>query len=358
MSAKAFKRFLLFAGVSAIILLALATLWVFISLQANPAKSLASLAKPFIKMDLQAPQEHGWLSDHEIFFLREKNQCDFLCIKKDVRDGSESVMEALSPFLQDHEDRGKYFELKPSPSGKKLALIMGSHTNQIRILHEWENEQTIELKKGEDYTYDLTWLPDESGWVAWKPKIMTKSDETHISLDPHFFTASTSVPNWNTLNFPFFPSPPYVLTENGNLTVLCFDEILKRSKQGLSLYITPLQKQTPNLSSKKHLMIPNMMVTRNSFVSNNQNGNLWLITHDHWSFAWRIHRTQTFPYMRIQTTQLTLKLWNFKTNTSTILDPDVEIKNVGNFKLNPSGTHFSFTYQGQIWVAKVADFQD
>lgn len=81
-----FRRFLLISGVSSIALLTLTALWLFISLLITPSKSLDNLAKPVIQMDLQAPTDHGWLSDHEIFFLRKKNQGDFLCVKTDIRD--------------------------------------------------------------------------------------------------------------------------------------------------------------------------------------------------------------------------------------------------------------------------------
>ncbi|HAO67420.1 MAG TPA: hypothetical protein DCR17_12125 [Verrucomicrobiales bacterium] len=61
-------------GVSAMAILVFISACLFIRLQTSKPKSLAAVAKPVIKMDLQAPKHHGWLSDHEIFFLREKNK--------------------------------------------------------------------------------------------------------------------------------------------------------------------------------------------------------------------------------------------------------------------------------------------
>ena len=352
---KSFARISLIVGVSAMTILIFISAYLFIRLQTSKPKSLAALAKPVIKIDLQAPKHHGWLSDHEIFFLREKNQGDFLCVKTDINDGHESLMEALSPHLQDHEERGNHFEIKSSPSGKHLALIMGNKTQQRQFLHEWESEQTIELKKGVNNILNLTWLPDESGWITWKVDRSTTFKETQFSLDPHLFSTNASSSGWNKLRFPFFPSPPHVFMKNGTLGVLCFEHIMKRSEKSLSLHVTSFAKQTASDASKRHLMVPKMLVTKNTSVSNCQNGNAWLIAYERSSLG-RIRRTGVFPYFRIRSTLRTLELWNFETKTSAILDPDIKMKNIGHVRLNPSGTHFSFTCQGQIWVAKISDF--
>ncbi len=347
---KSFARISLIVGVSAIAILVFISAYLFIRLQTSKPKSLAALAKPVIKMDLQAPKHHGWLSDHEIFFLREKNQGDFLCVKMDINDGHESLLKALSPHLRDHEERGSQFEIKSSPSGKHLALVMGNKTEQTQFLHEWKSEQTIELKKGGNNMLNLTWLPDESGWITWKVDPSTTFKGTQFSLDPLLISTNTSYSGWNKLTFPFFPSPPYVFMKNGNLGVLCFEH-----KKSLSLHVTSFGKQTANDASKRHLMVPKMLVTKNSSVSHCQNGNAWLIAYERSSLG-RIRRTDIFPYFRIKSTQRTLELWNLETETSEILDPDIEMKNIGHVRLNPSGTHFSFTCQGRIWVAKSSDF--
>jgi len=352
---KSFARISLIIGVSAMAILVFISAYLFIRLQTSKPKSLAALAKPVIKMDLQAPKHHGWLSDHEIFFLREKNQGDFLCVKMDINDGHESLMEALSPHLKDHEERGNHFEIKSSPSGKHLALVMGNKTQQTQFLHDWKSEQTIELKKGGNNILNLTWLPDESGWIVWEVDRSTTFKETQFSLNPHLFSTNSSYSGLNKLTFPFFPKPPYVLLENGSLGVLNFEDIIKRSEKNLSLHVTSFAKQTPNDASNQHLMVPKMLVTKNSSVSHCQNGNAWLIAYERSSLG-RIRRTDIFPYFRIKSTQRTLELWNFETKTSAILDPDIEMKNIGHVRLNPAGTHFSFTYQGQIWVARISDF--
>ena len=327
----------------------------FIRLQTSKPKSLAAVAKPVIKMDLQAPKHHGWLSDHEIFFLREKNQGDFLCVKMDINDGQESLMKALSPHLRDHEERGNHFEIKSSPSGKHLALVMGNKTEQTQVLHEWKSEQTIELKKGGNNIFDLTWLPDESGWITWKVDRSTTFRETQFSLNPHFFSTNTSYSGWNKLTFPFLPRPPYVFMKNYTLGVLCFEHIMKRTEQSLSLHVTSFAKQTVNDPPKRHLMVPKMLVSKNTSLSHSQNGNAWLIAYERSSLG-RIRRTGVFPYFKIRSNLRTLELWNFETKTSEILDPDIKMKNIGHVRLNPSGTYFSFTCQGQIWVAKISDF--
>ena len=61
-------------------------------------------------------------------------------MKTDINDGHKSLMESLSPYLQDHEERGNHFAKKSSPSGKHLALVMGNKTEQVQFLHEWESE--------------------------------------------------------------------------------------------------------------------------------------------------------------------------------------------------------------------------
>jgi hypothetical protein len=66
-------------------------------------------------MDLLAPMDHGWISDHEIFFLREKNQGDFMYLKADIHDGMKTELEALTPYLRDKEDRSVDFEMQASP---------------------------------------------------------------------------------------------------------------------------------------------------------------------------------------------------------------------------------------------------
>ena len=63
--------------VSGMILILGAAVFGLVELQKDRAnRSLSKVAKPVIKMDLLAPMDHGWISDHEIFFLREKNQGD------------------------------------------------------------------------------------------------------------------------------------------------------------------------------------------------------------------------------------------------------------------------------------------
>jgi hypothetical protein len=147
-----------------------------------------------IKLDLQAPQEHGWLSDHEIFFLREKNQGDFLCVKTDIRDGSETVIEELSPYLQDMENRSVLFKMFPSPSGKRLAIQYGVSTNGTRFLHDFETSETIEFKKISETPLYHSWLPDESGWISWKPKKLDNSHQTEYSLQPFLFSKENRKP--------------------------------------------------------------------------------------------------------------------------------------------------------------------
>jgi hypothetical protein len=113
-------------------------------------------------------------------------------------------------------------------------------------------------------------------------------------------------------------------------------------EEDILMNLVSLEKTRTELSSSAHLMVRNALLTSNLDFSTNQNGDLWLIAHEQYSPVWKVRRTQTFPYFRFDTSQLKIEMWNFGSKRSTILDPDMTLKNPRQFKLNPSGTHFSF----------------
>ncbi len=359
MKARSIKHYLLIVGIAAVSLLVLVTAWQLVKLQTNPPTPLTEIAKPVIKMDLQAPNDFGWLSDHEIFFLREKNQGDFLCVKADIRDGSESIIEELSPYLQDMEERGKYFNMFASPSGKRLGITYGIHTNATRVMFDFENKTATEFKKVQVTTHNNCWLPDESGWFSWIPdKSEDENKTSHWLIKPIVFSTQNQEWQVEQMVLPFLPLPPFQIRNATHLVMVQLSNNFEESEEDILVSMVPFNSKSPESNSASQLMVQNAMMTFNLDICTSENGHLWLIVHDQYANAWRVRRTPTFPFLSFDTTQLQIELWDIETKQSIMLEPDVPFKNPRHFHLNPSGTHFSFIYQGQIWVAEVAEFLD
>ena len=110
-------------------------------------RRLQDQARPVASLDLMAPPTQGWLNDHTVFFLREKNQGDFQCVSVDIHTLKETVIESLSPLLRDLEDRGQIVEIRASPSGQFLAVITGNADSPNRYRHDLISGQS-ELMMG------------------------------------------------------------------------------------------------------------------------------------------------------------------------------------------------------------------
>ena len=352
------RRFLVMSGVSALALLSLIALWLFISLQTAPPKSLAKLAKSVIKMDLQAPKDHGWLSDHEIFFLREKNQGDFLCVKTDIRDGTETVIEELSPYLQGHEERGDLFKLESSPSGKRLAMTFGSQNNPQRWIHDFESNNTALLMKEFEYNSPRTWLPDENGWIEWKETVKKGLGSVQ---EANYFTISnlTNPILQITSDSKNIYSPRFTDSNLLHHVFVNFDtRTFKFIKSSIHLTTLTLDNEHSIVQRETKKILENSSMFLNS-LSFDQFAQNCLIVHHSKRAIKGIKKTDTFPFFKLQDQVFQIKIYNLQENQWTILDPDIEIKTSKNprtFQLNPSGTHFSFIYQGQIWIVKISDF--
>ena len=85
--------------------------WIFVSLLAamlvmrlgwgkGKHRRFQDQARPVASLDPMAPPTQGWLNDHAVFFLREKNQGDFQCVSVDIHTLKETVIESLSPLLR------------------------------------------------------------------------------------------------------------------------------------------------------------------------------------------------------------------------------------------------------------------
>lgn len=348
------KRIYLGIALGVILFLGLTVFGILKLRETHSTSSLSKLAKPVIHMDLLAPSDHDWISDHEIFFLREKNQGDFMCLKVDIRDGKETVLEALSPYLRDKEDRSIHFEMQASPSGKRIGLIFGSDKNKEIYLHDLETQKTTSIKNKPTRFFMETWLPDESGWAVWIPKRVPIKNNPQIKLIPDFYSTHTNLPPVGEIMFPSLTTPIRFL--NSNTLLIALTEDNPDSTFSISLANLQLPNNLEPTTKPASLFTSDVNMTKHYQESTDQFGNRWIIGHMAARHFWQVKRRDRFPYLRMNTTKYQLTLIDRNSNQTITLDPDVEIQYPENIKLNPSGTHFSFTYQGKIWVARIADF--
>lgn len=340
--------------VSGMILILGAAVFGLVELQKDRAnRSLSKVAKPVIKMDLLAPMDHGWISDHEIFFLREKNQGDFMCLKADIRDGKETLLEALSPYLKDKEDRSIPFEMQASPSGKRIGMLFGSKSDREIYIHDLETNETLSIENKPVTFFMETWLPDESGWVVWIPEKTPSSETSSYYLSPTIIGPELSELPISEVRLPP-PAGPDLFLDQKNLLVNLYEEN-KDLSYDISLAILELSDDKNPAINPIQIFSSDLPVSVHFQISHDGKGNTWIIGHRTWRTAWKINRKTTFPYVDIDTRRYELKLFKRGPNRTTTLDPDVEIQHPSHIKLNPSGTHFSFVYQGQIWVAAIDD---
>jgi hypothetical protein len=340
--------------VSGMILILGAAVFGLVELQKDRAnRSLSNVAKPVIKMDLLAPMDHGWISDHEIFFLREKNQGDFMCLKADIRDGKETLLEALSPYLRDKEDRSIPFEMQASPSGKRIGMLFGSKSDREIYIHDLETNETLSIENKPVTFFMETWLPDESGWVVWIPEKTPSSETSSYYLSPTIIGPELSELPISEVRLPP-PAGPDLFLDQKNLLVNLYEEN-KDLSYDISLAILELSDDKNPAINPIQIFSSDLPVSVHFQISHDGKGNTWIIGHRTWRTAWKINRKTTFPYVDIDTRRYELKLFKRGPNRTITLDPDVEIQYPSHIKLNPSGTHFSFVYQGQIWVAAIDD---
>lgn len=223
MKAGSRKKVYLGMALVSVMLLGLALFGILTLQQNRSNRSLSKVAKPVIKMDLLAPPDHGWISDHEIFFLREKNQGDFMCIKADIRDGKETVLEALSPFLRDKEDRSVPFEMQSSPSGKRIGMLFGAKADREIYIHDIEALETISVENKEVPFFGETWLPDESGWVLWQPQFAPELGDAHFKLIPTLLSSQTNHTVTTEIVMPKITTPDLFLDSRTMLVTLITD---------------------------------------------------------------------------------------------------------------------------------------
>ncbi|MDC0325632.1 hypothetical protein OAM01_02630 [bacterium] len=305
-------------------------------------------------MDLQAPQNHGWLSDHEIFFLREKNQGDFLCVKKDIRDGTETVLEELSPFLENLEERSKAFFMKSSPSGKRLALMFGERRAPTRILFDLKLNRAIKLKNSISESYLITWLTSEEGWISWQFDPEMSNGPTECA--PSYFSAQESEKKTLPMVIEGSPLTPPIMVNSTNL-------VFPVKHSGKNLVLESFIEHPKHVFKKS---ISHTIATEIGFADTHidatQKGNTWLFSYMVKKPLPKIIRWRQFPYVRlISLFRYEAVLFDFQKQRITVIESDLASrvstrKFPHRFDLNPSGTHLSFMYQGQIWVAKISDF--
>ncbi|MDA0751820.1 MAG: hypothetical protein O2964_14025 [Verrucomicrobia bacterium] len=340
--------------VSGMILILGAAVFGLVELQKDRAnRSLSKVAKPVIKMDLLAPMDHGWISDHEIFFLREKNQGDFMCLKADIRDGKETLLEALSPYLRDKEDRSIPFEMQASPSGKRIGMLFGSKSDREIYIHDLKTNETLSIENKPVTFFMETWLPDESGWVVWIPEKTPSSEASSYYLSPTIIGPELSELPISEVRLPP-PAGPDLFLDQKNLLMSFYKEN-KDFTFDLSLAIVELPGDKNPVFNQTQVFTSDFPMSGNFQFSHDEKGNRWIIGHRTRGTIWKIERKNTFPYVGINTRRYQLQLYKRGPNRTTTLDPDVEIQYPSHIKLNPSGTHFSFVYQGQIWVAAIDD---
>jgi len=347
------KKIYLTIAVGLILMLS-ASIFGLLKLQENRSnRSLSKVAKPVIKMDLLAPMDHGWISDHEIFFLREKNQGDFMCLKADIRNGKETLLKALSPYLRDKEDRSVPFEMQASPSGKRIGMLFGSKSDREIYIHDLETNETLTIENKQVTFFMETWLPDESGWVVWIPEKTPSSEPTPYYLSPTIIGPESSEHPISVVRLPP-PAGPDLFLDQKNLLVSLYEEN-KDLSYDISLAILELSDDKNPTIKPIQIFSSDLPVSVHFQISHDGKGNTWIIGHRTWRTAWKIKRTTKFPFVEIDNRRYQLQLFERNLNKTTTLDPDVEFKHPSHINLNPSGTHFSFVYQGQIWVAAIDD---
>lgn len=347
------RKIYLGIALGVILILGMAAIGIFKLQKSRSNRSLSKVANPVIKMDLLAPQDHGWISDHEIFFLREKNQGDFMCIKTDIRDGNEMVLEALSPYLRDKEDRSIPFEMQASPSGKRIGMLFGPKSDREIYIHDLETSETFSIENKPVLFFMESWLPDESGWLVWHPKSLPEKNDSQMKLIPTHLSYQTNLPIVTEIVMPKFTNPHLFLDSSTMLATLNTD--VDAPTFDITMAILKLPNELEPTEKHKHVLSSDYPMTQHFQFSHDGNGNNWIIGHRSWRTICKISRKSTFPYLDIDTNRYQLQLFKRGSNRLTTLDPDVEFQYPEQIQLNPSGTHISFVYQGQIWVAAIDD---
>ena len=352
---KPFPRRRIYLGIAlgVILILGLASFGIIKLQETRSNRSLSKVAQPIIKMDLLAPQDHGWISDHEIFFLREKNQGDFMCIKADIRDGKETVLESLSHYLRDKEDRSLAFHMEPSPSGQKLGMAFESSGQFERYIHDLDSGKTTRLKTDSTFDSFWTWFPDESGWIEW-------ASEGGNGFFPKRKARLYPASNFEISNqilqreFNFF-APPRFRRPDQLLYLTFFTDETMWSKDSGNVYFNKTILNLNDQEKTERTQIQENNDVTFSLISSDQTASKWLIAKRHKSRIGGFKRINTPPFFRLKADRYQLKIYDSEKLQWQILDPDMATYDYHRFKLNPSGTHFSFIYQGQIWVAAIAD---
>jgi len=319
---------------------------------------LAQAAQAVVQLDLMAPSDYGWISDHELFFLREKNQGDFLCFKIDIRDGQETVMDALSPYLQDKEDRGATFFMQSSPSGRNIAMAFGDRKQPDWYLHRLDDATTLEMPSVNKVSYHLTWLEDESGWMHWEFK-QTPGSGAETGIPVRCSPEGGAVPlqaislDGSSMTRPYFAGPHRIAFPTKSPRNLHLQ---------LETFSLDADQEDMSITSGKTYTIASDIRHGHSFMDASQDGTRWLTAFMTASRVPRVARFPEFPFFKFQTKfRFQIRLWSLEHQESASLCVDFgHAFGSGprfpyDFQLNPSGTHFSFVHQGKIWVARIED---
>ena len=347
------RKIYLGIALGVILILGLAAVGILKLQEYRTNRSLSKVAKPVFKMDLLAPQEHGWISNHEIFFLREKNQGDFMCVKVNVHDGKETIIQSLSPYLRDKEDRALAFKVEASPSGAKMGIAFESSGEFQRYLVDLDSGESTALNSDAPFENFWTWLPDESGWIEW---IQTERAPLYSKRRPHVrSTSHFAIKDWiHESDFTSFFAPRFSQSDQLLFLTIKADKKDYRANQGTLLLHQVSLNSTNN--KKENFTTP---ILEHTFImgwaSADQTASQWLVALHKSTGIFELEKTKTFPFLKVRKQKQQLRLFDTKSHRWSILDPDIDLKSPQRFKLNPSGTHFSFIYQGQIWVSAIAD---
>ena len=345
--------------------------WIFVSLLAamlvmrlgwgkGKHRRFQDQARPVASLDLMAPPTQGWLNDHAVFFLREKNQGDFQCVSVDIHTLKETVIESLSPLLRDLEDRSQIVEIRASPSGQFLAVITGNADSPNRYRHDLISGQS-ELMMGSlnQHAWNqgvLSWMPHERGWIEWD--WIDEPDQPSLSLKGRPFSkpGSTTEPSpllrWPEGSHPWILHAP-VMTEQGRfLLAHAFGDPSMPASNTFTLRLESIAPDPSFQTLKPTLeLVRQGTLSKWIKVAHSGNGQRWMVLFERTRFLPKWHFLPKFPFVRRDWKSQRLGMGD-RQDPATIREIEVSSSMYpAQWHLNTTGTWMSFVHQGHLWVA-------
>jgi hypothetical protein len=322
----------------------------------NPAR-LSHHSHPVASLDTMAPATHGWLNEDEVFFLREKNQGDFLCVKVNIHTLAESAIESVSPLLLDLEERDQIVHLQASPSGRYLAIITGNPKHPTRTLLHLTSGQSVPLGSSPQieawHEGWLSWLPGELGWVEWRLVEDKKQNQWGIR-SAHIVPESMAKPLtetiWISAQYPWVMDTPFA-TEDGIVRWAQASYPDPQKRGVIQVNLMGVQQQNPVQSTIQPVGLTHEVEpTKWMQVRHSLDGLTWLACYQSPRIIPQLRFTQTFPFVGLRWQRIQLDLWHAGHNTTELkmeVEPNFFPEDL---KLSPSGQSMSFVHQGKLMV--------